>query len=80
MECMSNVVNWIVYQEQLNQAFFRELREAVYVFQSYADLRTEISGQMQESVRWRYQKSMDRLDMLLQSWKLVQIYLYRQVE
>ena len=80
MECMSNVVNWIVYQEQLNQAFFRELRETVYVFQGYADLMAEIPGEMQESVRWRYEKSRDCLERLVQSWELVQIYLYRQIE
>lgn len=80
METISDVSQWILWQEQLNQALIRELREAAYVVQGYAGMVPESTGEILEGVRWRCQKSLDRLDRLVRSWELVQLNLYQQIE
>lgn len=80
MDTISNVAHWILQQEQLNEALIRELREAAYIVQGYAGMVPESTGEVLTNVRWRCQKSLDRLERLVQSWELVQTDLYRNVE
>lgn len=80
MDTISNVAHWILQQEQLNEALIRELRETAYIVQGYAGMVPESTGEVLENVRWRCQKSLDRLERLVQSWELVQTDLYRKLE
>lgn len=80
MDTISDVAHWILQQEQLNEALIRELRETAYIVQGYAGMVPESTGEVLESVRWRCQKSLDRLERLVQSWELLQTNLYRNIE
>ena len=80
MNTISDVAHWILWQEQLNQALLRELRETAYIVQGYAGLVQEHADSIQEKARWRCQKSLDRLERLVQSWELVQQSFYQKIE